>query len=75
LYNDLQYLLILNQDDEWIDTLLWQRQDDRAWGFHEFDLADYAGQTIKLHFGAYNDGVGAVTAMYVDDVSLEICSP
>jgi bacillopeptidase F (M6 metalloprotease family) len=54
---------------------LWQRQDNRAWGFHEFDLAEYAGQTIKLHFGAYNDGLGAVTAMYVDDVSLEICSP
>jgi hypothetical protein len=33
----------------------------------------HAGKTVKVHFGAYNDGWDGVTAMYVDDVSLEIC--
>jgi len=32
-----------------------------------------AGQTVKLCFGVYNNGCGGVTAMYVDDVSLETC--
>jgi bacillopeptidase F (M6 metalloprotease family) len=48
--------------------LLWQRS-------HEFDLTAYAGQTIKLNVGVYNDGQDGITAMYLDDVSLEICCP
>ena len=35
----------------------------------------HAGQTIKLQFGVYNDGVDGVTGIYVDDVSVEICFP
>jgi hypothetical protein len=35
----------------------------------------YAGRTIKLHFGAYNNGWGGATGMYLDDVSLELCFP
>jgi len=76
LSGDAQYVLILNEYEQWIDApLLWQRSDDRAWTFHQFDLMAYAGRTIKLHFGVYNDGWGGVTGMYLDDVSLELCSP
>jgi len=71
---DAQYVLILDASDQWIDTLLWQLSDDRRWTFHQCDLIDYAGQTIKLHFGVRNDGLDGVTGMYVDDVSLELCS-
>ena len=67
--------MILDEDDHWIDTLLWQLDDNREWTYHEFDLSPWAGETIKLHFGVYNDGVGGVTGMYVDDVSLLICPP
>jgi hypothetical protein len=70
---DAEYVLILDEDDQRIDTLLWQRTDDRQWMSHQFDLMDYAGQTIKLQFGVYNDGWGKVTGMYLDDVSLELC--
>ncbi|MDY6876690.1 MAG: M28 family peptidase [Chloroflexota bacterium] len=73
LSDDAQYVLILDESDQRIGTLIWQRRNDRAWTFHQFDLDDYAGQTIKLQFGVYNDGWGGATAMYVDDVSLEIC--
>ena len=38
LSDDIQYLLILNEREVWIDTLLWQRSDDREWTRHEFDL-------------------------------------
>ena len=40
---------------------------------HQFDLLGYAGQTIKLQFGVYNNGGGGVTGMYLDDASLELC--
>jgi len=73
LSDDAQYVLILDESDQQIGTLIWQRRNDRAWMFHQFDLGHYAGQTIKLQFGVYNDGQDGVTAMYVDDVSLEIC--
>jgi len=76
LLGDAQYVLILNENEQWIDApLLWQRSDDRVWTFHEFDLMAYAGRTIKLHFGVYNDGWGGVTGTYLDDVSLELCFP
>jgi 1-phosphatidylinositol phosphodiesterase len=75
LVEDAQYVLILDEDEDWIDTVLWQRRNDLAWTYHEADLLDYAGETIKLHFGVSNDGLGGATGMYVDDVSLVLCSP
>jgi YVTN family beta-propeller protein len=74
LSSDAQYVLVLNQAGTRIDTLLRQKRDDRQWTYHEIDLSDWAGETIKLHFGVFNDGVHGVTAMYVDDVSLEVCT-
>ena len=75
LSGDAQYVLIFDEREQWIGTLLWQLSDDRQWTFHQFDLMAYAGRTIKLHFGVYNDGLDGVTGMYVDDVSLQLCSP
>jgi hypothetical protein len=74
LADDMQYVLILDQTNQWIRTLLWQRSDDRVWTFYPFDLMDFAGQTIKLQFGVLNDGLGGITSMYLDDVSLELCT-
>jgi hypothetical protein len=73
LANDLQYVLILNQSNQVIDTLLWQRSNSQAWALKEFDLLGYAGYSIKIQVGTYNDGYDGITAMYVDDVLLEIC--
>jgi hypothetical protein len=75
LSGDAQYLLVLNQENVRIGTLLWQLQDNATWTPYEVDLLPYVGQTIKLQFGVYNDGQGGVTGMYVDDVSLPLCSP
>jgi hypothetical protein len=70
---DLQYVLILDQYQNWIDTLVWQRSDDGYWHYYEFDLLRYAGSTIYLQFGTYNDGLNGITSMFVDDVSLDNC--
>ena len=40
-----------------------------------YDMTSYAGQTVRLYFGAFNDGDGAATGMYVDEVSLVACPP
>ncbi|MFQ6015642.1 MAG: hypothetical protein ACE5NP_09380, partial [Anaerolineae bacterium] len=35
----------------------------------------FKGQTVRVYFNVYNDGVGGRTAMYVDEVGLIICPP
>ncbi len=70
---DVQYLLILDYWGNWIDTLLWQRTNDGYWKNVAFNVKKYAGSTIRLQWGTYNDGWGGVTSMFVDDVSLIAC--
>ncbi|HIQ05266.1 MAG TPA: hypothetical protein EYH31_06160 [Anaerolineae bacterium] len=75
LGSDVQYVLLLNENGGWIRTLLWQRSNARTWTYHEFNLSAYRGRTLRLHFGVFNDGAHGSTAMYVDEVSLEVCRP
>lgn len=70
---DAQYVLLLGEEGNIVERLLWMRQDTAAWEHHSFDLGAYAGQTVSVLFGAYNDGQGGITGMYVDDVSLLVC--
>lgn len=74
LNSDAQYVLVLNQYGYILETLLWQRSNAKTWVSHEFNLKKYAGQTIKIQFGTYNDGYNGITSMYMDDVTLEICT-
>ena len=71
--NDFQYILILDSSDNLIEVLFNELGNTRAWKEKVFDLSYYAGWTIQLEFGTYNTGLGDVSAMYVDDVSLEVC--
>jgi len=43
-----------------------------GWQQLEFSLDAYRGQRIAVHFEVKNDGDGAPTALYVDDVSLTV---
>jgi hypothetical protein len=70
---DVQYLLVLDQNQKWIDTLLWMRSDSELWSNLQIDLGGYAGSKIILQWGTYNQGTGGITAMYVDDVTLQSC--
>jgi hypothetical protein len=71
--SDLQYVLILDQWQNWIDTLVWQRSDSKTWTYYEFDLSRYRGRTIYVQFGTYNDGWNGISAMFVDEVYLDDC--
>ncbi len=73
LTDDVQYLLVLDQNQNWIGTLIWQRSSTQVWTNLQFDLSAYAGKTIILQWGTFNNGTGGITAMYVDDVSLQAC--
>lgn len=59
------------------EKLLSLRSNSRTWTYYEFDLTSYAGRTLWLYFGTYNNGWagswGSPMAMYVDDVSLVVC--
>jgi len=48
--------------------------NSQTWTHHTFDLTPYKGQTIILYFNVYNKRVNnKKTAMYLDDVSVQIC--
>ena len=73
LDDDLQYLMVLDANYNRLETLMAERTDNPVWTQMTFDLQKYAGQTIRLHFGVYNDGYGGSSGMYVDDADLVIC--
>jgi hypothetical protein len=73
---DAQYVLIIDPDSRTIlDFFLWDLSNAQRWQHHAFDLTSYAGETILLHLGVYNDRMGGWTGMYVDDVSLVVARP
>lgn len=71
---DFQYILVLDQYNNLIASLDIELSDSKQWTHKNFNLLNYRGWgPIKIHFGTYNNGYGGVTAMYVDDVTLEVC--
>ena len=70
---DNQYVVVLDANDQLLETLVSMGSNNRQWSYHEFNLSEYAGRTIKIQAGTYNDGADGMTALYVDDVSLELC--
>ncbi len=69
---DAQYVMVLDSGGKVLETLIWMRSNNRFWTQHQFNLTKWAGKTIILHFGTYNDKYDGITAMYVDDVSLQV---
>ena len=74
-YGDAQWVLILNQHLQELERLVSTRSNEQSWRQYEFDLSAYAGRTVLLYFGTFNNGWDGRTAMYVDDVVLDVCSP
>jgi hypothetical protein len=58
-------------------VLMNEARDDETYIFRQFDLTQFAGQTVKLIFGVHQDGFGDVTGMFVDDISVQAqtCGP
>jgi len=53
-------------------TVYWDVSNAQAWQPHQVNLTGYAGDSLVLLFGAFNDGLDGRTALYVDDVSLMV---
>jgi len=53
----------------------WFPIDSAFWLYREYNLIAFRGQTIGVLFGAANDGFNGNTALYVDEVYLEVCTP
>jgi len=69
---DLIYFCVLRaSDNSTLDCTFWQDLK-QAWNLRTFDLLSYAGQRIKVHFGVRNDGLGGISAVYLDDVELRV---
>ncbi len=74
-YIDQQMALILNEDTTHDRTLMSILSNSQDWTPSDtYDLMDYKGKTIWVAFTTYNDGSGGKTAMYVDDVVLNMCT-
>ena len=73
--DDWQAAIIYDQNWGLLDWAMPKTcSDSQTWTHHTFDLTSYKGQTIILYFNVYNNGVGNLkTAMYLDDVSVQIC--
>ncbi|MEA3346108.1 MAG: cohesin domain-containing protein [Chloroflexota bacterium] len=72
---DRQYVLLYDTSGSLRDTALWGLYNSGEWTHHTFDVSSYAGETLRLYFGVYNNSYYYYgrTWMYVDDVSLEWC--
>jgi Immune inhibitor A-like, MAM domain len=72
---DVQYVLVLNSNNQVIKTLYWNRKNTKTWNSFTVDLTQFKGQTIKLQFGTFNDGAGGYTGMDVDNVVIYATTP
>jgi hypothetical protein len=71
---DAQYVQLLDEDDNLLENLeWWYGINQPSWNLKSYNLTKWAGSTVKIQFGTYNDGVGGKTAMWVDDAALVVC--
>lgn len=72
--SDGQEILIMDVTGMTTLRTLWSTTSNAGvWQPLSFDVSDFMGQTIMVYINVYNNGVGGRTAMYVDDVYLEVC--
>jgi len=71
---DWQEALILDTSLNFLARVMKVNSNSQTWTHHTFDLTPYKGQTIVVYFNVKNDGLDNLkTAMYLDDVSVQIC--
>jgi len=72
LSDDAQMVLLFDRHGVQ-HVLTFQRLNEGHWVYYEHDLNAFRGQAVTLYFGVFNNGLGGVTAMWVDDVALRVC--
>jgi hypothetical protein len=70
---DFGYVYLRPEGESW-RLLQIVRRDVPAWREVVHDLGAYAGRQVTLRFGTFNSGLGGVSAMYVDEISLAVGS-
>lgn len=71
---DYMELALLSPDGSTILAKPWySHSDNRAWSQLVFDISAWRGRTFQLYFNVFNDGLGGMAQMYLDDVSLVAC--
>ncbi len=76
VFDEAKFVL-LNPTDGSILAVPWRTKQDTAeeWKEVSLDLTNLTkGKTLRFYFGVVNDGNGNPTAMYLDDVSLMVCT-
>ena len=71
---DRQDVILLSPSLQPIEILRRELRNESLWREDVVDLTRYRGQTLYIYFNAFNDGNGARTWMYLDDIRLLICS-
>ena len=74
LSDDVQMVLLFDSGGQQ-HVLLFQRQWYGQWQRHVVDLSAFRGQAVTLYFGVFNNGVGGITGMAVDEVAVTYCLP
>jgi hypothetical protein len=69
---DYHYIGVLDSEGVYHALDHWQ-SNAQDWELHQYDLSTYVGQRVTLYAGTVNDGDDDTSALYVDDVTLEVC--
>jgi N-acetylneuraminic acid mutarotase len=69
---DWQDAYITDSNGNILQTIFHQCGNCQSWVNQTVDLAPYEGQTIRVKFLVHQDGFGALTGMFVDDVQLTL---
>jgi len=71
--SDYMYFVLRQvPDGEELARVVWMERE-QAWNLWTYSLSAYAGQTVQLWIGVYNDGQG-ITTVYLDDVELWVAA-
>lgn len=74
LDGDRFYFVIMRASDYAILRVVFATDMRQSWNLGSYDLREWAGQSIILRFSVKNDGLGGVTAVYLDDVEVWVAS-
>ena len=69
---DWQDAYITDTNGNILQTIFHQSGNCQSWVNQTVDLTSYVGQTIRVKFLVHQDGFGALTGMFVDDVQLTL---
>ena len=72
---DRQEILILDPVSGTTLRQVWSYIGTNAvWMPLQFDLSEFLGRNIVVYINVFNNGTGGITAMFVDNVTLEVCN-